>query len=436
MLVVLILLMVPPTARADEPIENINVTGESMPVSSPFVIKPIDKITIEGIYDPDASKHVYCFANEEGRCLKEDYNLFTDIEGGAKYDDRFSVYYKAEFLNAEPTIKKVFGVLKTGIWSWEVGRDSIWVGVGYHGSFLLSDNADDFLLARVKTDEPFRFPWFLSSLGDFKYDIFRGWSDNSSLLGQSLTWLPTSIVQLGFNEVVYIPETKHYALYEYPGVFFSTTGAEAGTSSTKCSFDLAIDMPFLADISFFTGGKIYGEYAFDDYYAWWKTVDRGLAWKGLGIVLMNTAWRAGLALSTENTEFHFEYANNINTVPWYNITNVREGVIMGDSAGNLADDLYFEFDVHDNPWNTKLFYDQERQGEQQNDAAAFPPPQFRYEVGIKPSYRFSKTLTLFADLIYNHYRNLNLSTDPTLFDIHPGTRRDEIISGLGIEVRL
>ena len=98
--------------------------------------------------------------------------------------------------------------------------------------------------------------------------------------------------------------------------------------------------------------------------------------------------------------------------------------------GNNSDDYYFEVNIRHNPGSLKIYYDQERHGLSRDVPY---PPEHRYEYGLRPAYQI-KNYTLFADLIYNHYKNVNYSTNSLGYDIRPGTELDELIAGLGVEI--
>jgi hypothetical protein len=107
-------------------------------------------------------------------------------------------------------------------------------------------------------------------------------------------------------------------------------------------------------------------------------------------------------------------------------------MITGHHVGNDGDDLFVEFTVRREQMTVKFNFDQERHGLSHD---VDYPPEYLYRYGLMPSYRF-KTFTIFADIIYNHYRNVDFDNDPLTLDIRPGTRRDEYIAGLGIEIPL
>jgi hypothetical protein len=432
--------------------------------TSSFLVKPISNITFQDFYYSDHADRPYCFENSEGRCLDKQNNFFMTLQGNAQYKNRFYVYYKTEFNeDNQIRLKKGYVLLKLGIWSIEAGQDTIWIGPGYHGSFLLSNNAEGFPLVRIRTEEPFRLPWIFSTIGEFKYDIFRGFADNFSLLGQRLSWRPMPLLEFGANQVVYIPQDKHYSIADYPHIFFSAnenTGSQSTTqydNDQKASLDVSLDMPFLSKVSPFVNGKIYAEYGGNDSYALWQSEDEANMrheplWKKLRwpfqFDFLNIAWLTGLFLTTGNVDFRFEYGQNYASYPifydwyeefgtqyrrhgpWYSHLNTNYGMITGHEMGNDADDYYFELNYRRSRGSLKIYYDQERHGLSAN--VAYPPEQ-RYEYGLRPAYKFDQ-FTVFADLIYNHYKNVNFSTDPTTFSIHPGTTLDEFIAGLGVDV--
>ncbi len=459
------LLLLINTAYADyaEDLKDKTPDFSKVQETSPFFIKPVSKLTIENFYYSDHADRPYCIENSEGRCLDKQNNFFTTIEGNAQYANRFYVYYKSE-LNEDGRfrLKKGYGLLKFGIWSFEAGKDTVWMGPGYHGSFLLSNNAEGFNLFRLRTDEPFRLPWIFSRIGEFKYDIFRGFADNFSILGQRLSWRPVPLLELGANQAVYIPPSKHYALTEYPKIIFSNS-ENSGHESTnpfdndqKVSLDIALDMPFLGKISPFVNGRIYAEYAGNDSYAIWQREDtanmrREPLWKKIRwpfqFDFLNIAWLSGVYLTTGDVDFRFEYAQNYASYPlfydlykelgsnrrqggWYTSLNTNYGMITGHEMGNDSEDYYFEITMRHKPGSLKVYYDFERHDLSQDVTY---PPERRYEYGLRPTYQI-QNFTFFADLIYNHYINVNYSTNSLSYNIHPGTELDEFIAGLGVEI--
>ncbi len=456
-------------ARADyaEDLKNEVETASPDEGAASSAVKPVSKITLRGYYYSGYSQEpFYCFENTEGRCLDKQYDQYTTVEGYGHIEKTFFAYYRTEVNeDGRLVLKKGYGLLRAGIWSFEAGKDTVWIGPGYHGSFLLSNNAEGFLLARIRTEDPFRLPWCLSKIGEFKYDIFRGWSDNSTLLGQRLSWRPVPLLEIGANQVVYIARGKNYSVYQYPHVFFSAqenSGFQTNPydNDQKASIDVALDMPFLSTISPFVNGRIYYEYAGNDSYAAWQEEDKTQfrkepTWKRIrwpfSFDFLGIAWMSGLFLTTGDLDFRFEYAQNYRSYPlfydlyheygadrrqgaWYSNLNVRKGLIMGHEMGNDAEDLFYQIVVRRLPLVVQINYDRQKHWLPDRWTGDHPY-ETRYQYGLRPSYQF-KAFTLFADLIYNDYHNVNFSTDPTRYDIHEGTRRNELIAGLGVEFKL
>jgi len=466
-----VMILIPSINANAEELNKTNVTDKDIQEKSGQLssVQPVSGITMEGFYYSDRSKQPYCFANAEGRCLQNEFQLLTDIEGKANYSDKFRAYYRAEMNDdGDVRLKKAYGVLRTGILSWEVGKDTVWMGPGYHGSFLLSDNAEGFLLARVKTEEPFRLPWLLSNLGEFKYDLFHGWSQNFKVLGHRLSWRPMPLFEFGANQVVYYASNKHYSLSEYPGVLFSSTDNSGDRSNPydndqKASFDIALDMPFLSAIPPLKTGRIYAEYGGNDSFAAWQNEDKATfktmwdrqdtkyVWP-IGLDFLEIGWLAGLFLTTGDVDLRVEYAQNFTSYPlfydlydeynanrrqgnWYTDMNTRDGMITGHHMGNNADDLFFELVYRKNPFTISINYDQERRGISDKNSTTDNPPEYRTQYGLKPSYKIGR-YTLFSDLIYIHRRNVDSSSNALNVTVQPGARVDDYIVGIGVSINL
>lgn len=394
-------------------------------------------------------------------CLPEVYPR-TSLEGEGRIYKRLSFYYEAQIEDDDTVkLKKAFAVLKTGSVSWELGKDTVWLGHGYHGSFLLSDNAEGFFLFKFKTDEPFRLPWIFSGIGEFRYELFHGWLDELNIIGHRLSIKPIQYVEFGANQTVVYDKGRGYKLTEYPHVFVSSeenSGAKSNfDNDQRASLDLAIYMPFLSKISPFKDGKLYAEYAGEDSYAWWQKEDG--KWVGpLGFDFLSSGWLYGLFLTTGKTDFRAEYAQNYVNWPlfydWYKKSGSstywdfwyskddrfsNDGINMGHHMGSHADDLFFELSHKFNAFSFKLFYDKERHGlgaiiidETTGVGYYNNTPEIRYQYGLIPSYKFER-FNISAYFIQNYYKNVDFDNDPLVFDIRKGTNKKELIGGMSIE---
>ncbi len=81
---------------------------------------------------------------------------------------RFSIYTNyQDVVFQEAYVKTSFSNIKL-----EIGRDSIWWGPGYHGSLILSNNAQPFNLVKIESHRPFSFPGWLRVLGLWDISAF------------------------------------------------------------------------------------------------------------------------------------------------------------------------------------------------------------------------------------------------------------------------
>lgn len=150
-------------------------------------IKPVESVYARYIYtSADVSSLSYPGAVRE----KEqafNYNNDGDLYGrGSNY--RFgltsrleelgplSIFVNPEYRSANDAEQ---GVLKAGYavigFSWidiVVGKDSQWWGPGYHGTFLLSNNAEPLTMIKFTGPAPQTLPWILKYLGPFQYNVF------------------------------------------------------------------------------------------------------------------------------------------------------------------------------------------------------------------------------------------------------------------------
>ncbi|MGH7206962.1 MAG: capsule assembly Wzi family protein [Nitrospiraceae bacterium] len=89
----------------------------------------------------------------------------------------------------------------------EAGRGTQWWGPGYHGSLLLTDHAFPLDMIKLGSDEPFRLPWLLRGLGDWKVNSFLAQLDRdrdfsrAKLFGLRISYLPTSWLELGVTRL-------------------------------------------------------------------------------------------------------------------------------------------------------------------------------------------------------------------------------------------
>src|SRR5205823_31135 len=83
----------------------------------------------------------------------------------------------------------------------------LWWGPGYHGSLLLTDHAFPLDMVKVGSDEPFRLPWVLSRIGEWKVNTFLTQLERdrdfprANVFGARISYLPTSWIELGLTRL-------------------------------------------------------------------------------------------------------------------------------------------------------------------------------------------------------------------------------------------
>src|SRR5437867_5787207 len=89
----------------------------------------------------------------------------------------------------------------------QAGRSTNWWGPGYRGSLLLTDHAFPLDMVQVGSDESFRLPWVLSSLGEWRINTFLTQLERdrdfprAEVFGLRLSYLPASWLELGANRL-------------------------------------------------------------------------------------------------------------------------------------------------------------------------------------------------------------------------------------------
>lgn len=108
--------------------------------------------------------------NNEGIALKEN-NFFIELESDARFAP-LSFYINPILITSpEAQIFKVhkgYVKLYIGRFSVQVGKDSLWWGQARHGSLILTNNVEPFVLLKINNETPFNLP----ILGLFRIDLF------------------------------------------------------------------------------------------------------------------------------------------------------------------------------------------------------------------------------------------------------------------------
>ena len=103
---------------------------------------------------------------------------------------------------------------------------------------------------------------------------------------------------------------------------------------------------------------------------------------------------------------------------------------MGHHRGRDADDFFFSITKRWAALSIEWIYDRERHGKK-----SFPgSPEIQNQFKISPLYQ-SARFSIFTELVYSRYRNMDIDPDPLTFNINTGSHRSEVAVGIGIIFR-
>jgi hypothetical protein len=353
-------------------------------------------------------------------------------------------------------IRRVYSKYKLGPLEFEVGKDSLWLGHGVHGSLLLSNHAEPFPLAKLTTDQ-FRLPSFLRYLGEFKYMLFHGWLEDFNVLGHRFGWKPFSLLEFGFNQTPVYLHGKDYTIWDIPNIFFSSeenTGINPRfNNDQRASMDVALYLPFLNRLPLLEGGKVYAEYGGEDSIAWWQEEDE---WVGpIGFEFLAQGIMLGGLFTTGSTDLRIEYSENYRNYPiffnwykehgldhatqglaWYrNIPFLNNDVLMGHHMGPEADDLFISLKHRFTKFIVSAFYDRERHKfyEYANNfhVVGSTTSETRHQYGLNLTYH-RKNFVIDGMINYITYSNVDTAPEALTINISEGQSAQELVTGVGI----
>lgn len=245
----------------------------------------------------------------------------------------------AIFANADTTqIRFNRGYAKLGgdALELELGKDENWLGQGYRGNITLTNNAENFVLAKVSSPEPVRIG-LLSWLGDLKYAFIFSRFDKTFVSGaERQPWFyalklvskPADNVEVGFNlgRQVGGPGVNNSASSILRGLI---GGTSADNSNSLAGFELRYRMPWLRNT------EVYGEFSGEDTASFWPIVESYVA--GIFIPCLTRDGR-------NDFRFEFYQGNQIlytNTI--FSEGYVYKGLPVGHSQGGAAQDFFTRF---------------------------------------------------------------------------------------------
>jgi hypothetical protein len=399
----------------------LEVTGG---VKAMSFIKPIDEIDLKyGLLDGE-----YPVYNNEGIEYGTKNNQFLIFSGKSKFFNTVSIYYQPFFKyyqnlnNEEETefdLEKGYLKLNISNIEFEIGRDSLWWGPGYHGSLLLSNNAEP-----ISNPRPILLPMILRYFGPFKATLLLSKLEDDRpildpyLYGLRLNIKPIPSLELGVSHIaIFGGEDVSLRLSEITEILYSNqnlTGYKESNQQFSIDLSLWIYNPDKI-VPFLSSFKFYTEFGAED----------------TGTPPDRRAFLFGILCSdlflTGKVDLRIEYADTSpSSVPtaWYQHTSYPayyEGRVFGHHVGSDAEDIFIRTTIYltDN-LIAGIDFDAQTQG------ISRTIQEEHRQFGIDLSYDVSDTFEIKAIYSLDRVGNLNFVS---------GEDRDYQFTGMELKIR-
>jgi hypothetical protein len=311
--------------------------------------KPIEDPYLKYVY----AKSTPDIENSRGDNLDKYSNLRAGFASRAQVFDITAFYAHIEYPwsseNEGQNVELIegYGKLMLGRYEIEAGKDSMWWGPGYHGSMLMSNNAEPFKMIKLSTPSPVSLPWIFKALGPFKIVWFLTQLEDDRpvpeplLTGLRVNFKPHPAVELGLSRTM-IFGGEGQGTYSFNDYFKALFGRNESLSGDKENDQLGgFDASILLPIDWLMPAKslkLYTDWAGED---------------EAGGLPSNWGYLYGIKLfdifKTGKTDLCIEYANdhvsgkpNVFYTHWlYEAGYTYKDRIIGHFMGTDSEDLFF-----------------------------------------------------------------------------------------------
>ncbi|MEX5218970.1 MAG: capsule assembly Wzi family protein [Nitrospiraceae bacterium] len=272
----------------------------------------------------------------------------TDVRGWLEVSDWAALMVQPKFIsnrhvlgigatnNSQNFYLREFS-LKLSYWNiaLEAGRGTQWWGPGYHGSLLLTNHAFPLDMIKLGSDQPFRLPWKLRELGEFKINTFltqleknRDFS-RAKIFGLRVSWLPASWMEIGLTRLTQFDGRGRDQ--SFPSIIFDAYVSEANQSEGREVNEQAMvdfrakvpRVPYL--IPFPAGIQIYGELGTEDKWSELPIPSRAAILGGIYIPQVFAGDTLDLRIEYADTDLPRQRHAELSDV-WYNNGTYTSGM--------------------------------------------------------------------------------------------------------------
>ncbi|MFC1764260.1 capsule assembly Wzi family protein [Planctomycetota bacterium] len=305
-------------------------------------VKPVEDPYLRLVWTEKAMT----WENDQGRSFASGTNARVGMTTRGVLWNRVAWSVRPEWgvSSGQNDIDVMEGYAKFGLGNWEVqvGKDSVSWGPGYHGSLVMSPNAEPLNMLKVSNANSVLLPWVFKYLGPFRLVYFVSELEGDRVVpdpqftGMRVTCKPHPIVELGISRTSMFggqgqPEPTFWNYFE---VF--TLAKENPNTNQLGGFDVSVLVPTGKHLPF-RSVKLYADLAGEDEAGWLPT-----KWAMLYGVKLNDI------LKTGKTDLIVEYGQtSVNGFPYvfYNHSVYQSGYryksrVMGHHMDSESKDLF------------------------------------------------------------------------------------------------
>jgi hypothetical protein len=279
--------------------------------------------------------------NEQGDLFGRGSNQRFGFSSRSTLSDRFAFYLHPEYESpsiedASVNLVEAYGKARLGNVEIQAGKDSLWWGPGYHGSLIMSNNAEPLTMLKVANAQPILLPWLFRRLGPLRGTLFvseleKGRNKSEARLsGLRLNFKPLPDLEMGLSRTMMFGGKEHASTHmsDYLRILWPGNKKK---ENHMAGFDLSYRARLPRAVPA-ESVKLYGEYTEED----------SKQWRPLLGAQINDI------LKTGRTDLRIEYAKTFvggspgafYSHPVFGSGYTYDGRIMGHHIGSDARDLF------------------------------------------------------------------------------------------------
>ncbi|MCL4872642.1 hypothetical protein KJ039_01045 [bacterium] len=321
--------------------------------------KPIERAYAGFLYSDE--RPYFPSINNDGHEFRGNGNAWAGLSASAGLLGFTAIELNPEYrAGSSSELRLVRGYAKADIGALELlaGKESMWWGPGYHGSLLLSNNAEPLEMVKASTGRPVLLPWVLRKLGPFRPSVFLARLEEdrdfprANLLGMRLDFRPRPSFRFALSRVIMFggEGRQRLSASDWVKVFVASDSAEHTNSPIDGNQLISIDASYIhVDRNGrlpWSGLKLYTEIGAEDSSGNRTPTVRGYIF-GLYV---------DEPLGVKDLDFRAEYAYNAHGdrssfAQWYrhhvyDSGYTYKGRVIGHHMGPDAADLFLRAQYH------------------------------------------------------------------------------------------